>query len=624
MPNTFFGLTIGTTGLYGANMGINTTAHNISNAETEGYTRQVLNQKADSALKANGNHGMIGTGVSTYSITQVRDRYYDEKYRSNNSIAGYYEAQQYYMDSLESYFNEIQLEGFTSNFNKFNDALQELAKDPASIAVRTQANSYAQNFCDYINSTNTSLEQLQDNTNFEIRTMCEQINSYAVQIAGLTKQINTLEVNGGTANDLRDQRNLLIDGLSNICKITVNEKVLGVDDVGATEYTVRIGDKILVDTYEWNSISLAPREEKINQSDIDGLYELEWNDGQRFEGLHCGGRMQALFEMRDGNSEENFQSADGGNGTKGSTTLTVTGVNIKEIDKLHIPESGTIVIGDKEYTYSGFKANGALNTATGKMEITDYEFDIDKPLSRDYVDCEVRIGESISYKGIPYYMGQLDEFSRTFAKKFNDLTTSGKDLEGNDGLDYFNGKNRVNGSNYRFQYSEDVQKSLDKGENQTIVSSQTGSYIPADDEIGYASYYQMTAKNFSVTKEVYDDPKKIVTASDVTNGTANNDMVLEYINLADDKNMFMQGTPSGFLQTLVAELGVDTHKSQNFNKSQQNIVQAIENQRLSVSGVDMDEEAMNLVRYQNSYNLAAKVISTMNEMYDRLINYMGA
>ena len=86
----------------------------------------------------------------------------------------------------------------------------------------------------------------------------------------------------------------------------------------------------------------------------------------------------------------------------------------------------------------------------------------------------------------------------------------------------------------------------------------------------------------------------------------------------------MQGTPSGFLQTLVAELGVDTRKSQNFNKSQQNIVQAIENQRLSVSGVDMDEEAMNLVRYQNSYNLAAKVISTMNEMYDRLINYMGA
>lgn len=618
MPNTFFGLTIGTTGLYGANMGINTTAHNISNAETEGYTRQVLNQKADSALKANGTHGMIGTGVSTYSITQVRDRYYDEKYRSNNSIAGYYEAQQYYMDSLEGYFNEIQLEGFTTNFNKFNDALQELAKDPASIPVRTQANSYAQNFCDYINSTNTSLEQLQDNTNFEIRTMCEQINSYGAQIAGLTKQINTLEVNGGIANDLRDQRNLLIDGLSNICKISVNEKVVGSDDIGATEYTVRIGDRLLVDTFDWNTLKLAPREEKINQSDIEGLYELEWADGQKLDGLHCGGRMQALYEMRDGNSEENFQSAKGGNGAKGSTTFTVTGANITEIDKLHIPESGTIVIGNKEYTYKGFIAKGTENPSTGKIEIKEYEFDLEQPLAKDYANCEVRIGESISYKGIPYYMAQLDEFSRTFSKRFNDLATSGKDLEGNNGLDYFNGKSKVDGTNYIFQASATEQGSG------IVVSSKTGKYTPADSEKDYASYYQMTAKNFSVTKEVYDDPKKLVTASDVTNGTANNDMVLKYINLQDDKNMFMQGTPSGFLQTLVAELGVDTRKSQNFNKSQQNIVQAIENQRLSVSGVDMDEEAMNLVKYQNSYNLAAKVISTMNEMYDRLINYMGA
>ena len=197
MPNTFFGLTIGTTGLYGANLGINTTAHNITNAETEGYTRQVVNTRADSALKANGTHGMIGTGVSVYSVTQVRDNYYDEKYRSNNSISGYYEAQDYYMQSLEGYFNEIKLEGFNSNYNLFNDSLQELSKDPSNIAVRTQAESYAQNLCDYINSLDESLKQLQENTNFEIKTMSDKINSYAVQIAGLTKQINKLEVTGG-------------------------------------------------------------------------------------------------------------------------------------------------------------------------------------------------------------------------------------------------------------------------------------------------------------------------------------------------------------------------------------------------------------------------------------------
>ncbi|MCR5203798.1 MAG: flagellar hook-associated protein FlgK [Lachnospiraceae bacterium] len=614
MANTFFGLTIGSTGLYGANLGINTTAHNITNAETEGYTRQVLKTRADSPLKANSNYGMIGTGVSVYSVEQVRDQYYDDKFRSNNTVAGYYEGQQYYMDSLESYFNEIQLEGFNSNFNRMNDALQELAKDPSNLAVRTQANSYAQNFCDYINATAISLEQLQESTNFEVKTMADQINSYAVQIAGLTKQINTLEISGGTANDLRDQRNLLVDGLSNICKITVNERVVGVDEVGVTEYTVKIGNALLVDTFNANELRSVPREEKINQSDIDGLYELEWKDGQRFDGLHCGGRMQSLYEMRDGNSEQNFRSADGGSGVEGSKTFTVKNTSINDINKLHIAESGTIVIGDKEYTYNGFKATKG---ADGNLE---YEFALDQELVRN---CgpkdDVRIGQSISFKGIPYYMAQMDEFARTYAEKFNTIHNSGQDLDGNPALDYFNGKTKTQGDNYTLI------------ENATEVSSRTGEYAPTTAGDLNASYYQMTARNFSVTKEIYDNPRKLATTElDATgpgNGKANaakNDLVLKYIELSDDKDMFMQGTPQGFLQSLIAELGVDTHKSQNFNKSQQNIISAIQNQRLSVSGVDMDEEAMNLIRYQNSYNLAAKVISTMNEMYDKLINYMGA
>ena len=615
MPNTFFGLTIGTTGLYGANLGINTTAHNITNAETEGYTRQVVNTRADSALKANGTHGMIGTGVSVYSVTQVRDNYYDEKYRSNNSISGYYEAQDYYMQSLEGYFNEIKLEGFNSNYNLFNDSLQELSKDPSNIAVRTQAESYAQNLCDYINSLDESLKQLQENTNFEIKTMSDKINSYAVQIAGLTKQINKLEVTGGVANDLRDQRNLLIDGLSNIVDVSVNEKTVGFDEVGVTEYTVRIGDAILVDTYNYNTLKVVPREEKYNQSDLDGLYELEWPGGQHFDGLHVGGRMQALYEMRDGNSEEYFHGS--GVGMTGEKSITVKDTSINDVNKLHIAEEGVITINNREYTYNGFEAKKMVDIDGN--ESLEYTFALNEELNRDHVDSEVRIGESISFKGIVYYMQQLDEFTRTFSEKFNDIHKSGVDLDGKKGLDFFNSRNKVSGENYSFEYT------ADEINDDIVVSSRTGEYALADNDErkNTGSYYFMTARGFSVTKEVYNDPRKLVTGSDVTNGANNSDLAFKYIDLKNDKDMFMQGTPQGFLQSLVAELGVDTHKSMNFNQNHKDIVSAIENQRLSVSGVDMDEEAMNLVRYQNSYNLAAKVISTMNEMYDRLINYMG-
>ena len=88
--------------------------------------------------------------------------------------------------------------------------------------------------------------------------------------------------------------------------------------------------------------------------------------------------------------------------------------------------------------------------------------------------------------------------------------------------------------------------------------------------------------------------------------------------------MFKQGAPASFLQTLVAEIGIDTNKAANFSKSQQDILTMIDNQRLSESGVDINEEAMNLVRFQNAYNLSAKVISVMDEIYERLINGMGA
>ena len=615
MPNTFFGLTIGTTGLYGANLGINTTAHNITNAETEGYTRQVLNTRADTALKANGTYGMIGTGLSAYSITQVRDDYYDQKFRSNNTISGYYETQSYYMNSLENFFNEIRLEGFNSNYNYFNDALQELSKNPANIAIRTQAENYAQNLCDYINALDQSLSQLQNDTNFEIKSTADRINSYAIQISGLTKQINKLEVTGGKANDLRDQRNLLVDGLSSLVDISVSERTVGADEVGVTEYTVRVGDTILVDTFNYNTLTVEPRPEKVNQSDLDGLYELKWKDGTKIEGLHCGGRMQALYEMRDGNSEEYFHGS--GTGITGEKSITVKDTSINQVNKLHIPEQGVITIRNREYTYNGFEAREVVDVDGNKS--LEYTFALDEELNRDHDGSEVRIGESISFKGIAYYMQQLDEITRTFAEKFNDIHTSGYDLDGKKGLDFFNGKNSVSGENNIFERTEDEINA------DIVVSSRTGEYALPDDDAdkNKGSYYFMTAKNFSVTKEIYNNSRKMVTASDMVNGSENSDLAFKYIDLKNDKDMFLQGTPQGFLQSLVAELGVDTHKSANFNQNHKDIVTAISNQRLSVSGVDMDEEAMNLVRYQNSYNLAAKVISTMNEMYDRLINYMG-
>lgn len=617
MGSSFFGLQIGQTGLYAYQAALDTTAHNISNSETEGYTRQVMNQKAGKALRMHSSYGMAGTGVNVTGVTQLRDEYYDVKYRKNNTILGEYATKAHYMTEIEGYFNEVSLEGFTTTFNSLYNSLQELANNPASLTVRSQVLNYGKSLTEYFNSLSENMRRIQDECNFEIRNMVEKINSTAQQIAAITKQINTLEVNGGAANDLRDQRALLVDELSQIANVTVTEKVIG-DGVGITSYVIKMDGQTLVDGGLYNTLQVIPRERKLNQNDIDGLYDVAWANGQKFNlgSQNLGGTLKALYEIRDGNNRNNLR----GDATAyaGDTFVTLTSTSINEVERLNIPETGVITIGNMEYVYVGFEIN--RDEDTGEFI---YSFELEEPLWTDAIDTRASIGDSINYKGIPYYMDQMNMFIRTYAKAFNDIHRQGRDLNNNPGADFFSATNKVNGREYVFgplAESDDYYYF-----DFDTFNSQTGSFytdVPLDSLL-YGSYYFMTAENFTINSKLMYDPSQFAAATDVINGVDNNDIVEALIALKSDKGMFSLGEPGGFMNTLVADIGIDTRKANNFSLSQENIIRAITNQKLSISGVDIDEEAMNLVRFQNAYNLSAKVISVMNEIYDRLINYMG-
>lgn len=614
MPGTFFGLSIGTSGLYASQAGLNTTAHNISNIETEGYSKQVAKQQAASALRVNSSYGMAGTGVNIMGVEQLRDAYYDEKYRTNNTMYGSYSTKEYYMTSIENYFNEVKLEGFTTNFDNMYKAIQELSKNPTDLTVRTQAASYAQSTTEFVNSLSNSLNSIQSECNFEIRNQVNRINSLAQQIAIITKQINTLEVGKTTANDLRDQRNLMVEELSGFANVSVEEKIVG-DGVGVTAYTVKLDNQTLVDTYTFNQLKVVPRETKVNLNDADGLYDIQWASGTKLntQSPTLGGTIQALFEMRDGNNAENFQGKV--TAESGDMTITITDTNINSETKLNIPPSGILTIQNREYHYNGFAVT--LDEDTGNYS---YEFSLDDEIVVDVEDANVKVGPSISYKGIPYYMSELNEFVRTYSKAFNDVHTSGVDLNGDQGLDFFNGRDVTTGENFVF---DQAQSEIDNG---YLFTSKSGYYesLYEGEDFNYGSYYLMTAKNYGITDEVYTNPNKFVTTATNTDGIGNNDIVEKMLALKDDVSMFHQGKPAQFFQTLVAEIGIDTKKTTNFSANQKDILTAVENQRLSICGVDSEEEAMSLIRYQNAYGLSAKAITVMDECFDKLINYMGA
>lgn len=618
MGSTFFGLNIGKSGLYAYQAALDTTAHNITNAETDGYSKQVVGQQAGKALQVNSTYGMAGTGVDITGVTQLRDSYYDEKYWTSNTTLGEYDTKSHYMTEIENYFNEENDDGFTKTYSTLYDSLQELQKNPSSLTVRTQVTNYAESLGEYFNGISNSLQSIQEELNFEVKNQVDKVNSTAQQIASLTKQINTIEVNGMKANDLRDQRNLLIDNLSKIANVSVSEKVVGEEGVGVTSYVVKIDNQTLVDGISSYKLKVVPRESKNNMNDIDGLYDIAWESGQNFNlaSSTLGGTLKALYEMRDGNNLSNLQGT--ASAEIGDTSIEMTDTNINSAEKLNIPREGVITIGNQTYAYTGFEVK--KDTATNKLK---YTFELKDPVSAEAVDMKASIGDSINYKGIPYYMNQMNELVRTYAENFNNIHRQGTTLNGKCGEDFFTATDQVSGRQYTFGPLEDSDDKYYYDYN--TFTSDTGGYYEdvSDSQPLYGSYYYMTAANFKVNSDIISDPKNMATGTNITDGTENNDIVDKLLAMKTDKSIFTQGTAEGFFQSTVAEIGIDSKKASSFTTNQENIRSAIDNQRQSVSGVDKEEEAMNLIKFKNAYNLSAKVISVMNQVYDKLINYMG-
>ena len=131
MASTFFGLTIAYTGLQAAQTSINVTSHNLANINTKGYTRESASTKAADALRTYARYGTLGSGVVVDAINQTRDSYYDEKYRNNNTNYGQYNVKNSYMSQIENYLNEFTLKGYSTEYENFFSALNQLDRTPA-------------------------------------------------------------------------------------------------------------------------------------------------------------------------------------------------------------------------------------------------------------------------------------------------------------------------------------------------------------------------------------------------------------------------------------------------------------------------------------------------------------
>lgn len=616
MASTFFGLDIAYTGVQAANAKLNTTANNIANVDTKGYTRQEATQVASDALRISQSYGMAGTGVTVTDINQVRNEFYDVKYWQAQTNLGQYDMKMYYMYQIEDYFTDKDtVEGFEPIFSAMFDSLEEVYKQAGTPSTKTQFIGAAGDLCEYFNAQATNLEKLQLGVNEEIKNKVDEINSIAEQIATLNKQINTIEVNHLRANELRDKRNLLIDQLSRIVDVEVRETPIyttpgGSEKSGIYTYEVSIaGGQILVQGYEYNTLECVARsaEEKVNQSDADGLFEIKWSNTMDFNlyGANLGGELKGLIEVRDGNNEEYFHGTTKSvkPNSDGTYEVTIEVPNkdyLTDMNKCTLPDSGQLTLVNTKYKYSGFEFDGTKNPPTYTFKIEPDPGQADPTI---FDGKEARVGTKVDYQGIPYYQEQMNEWVRIFAKAMNDIEKTAVDEEGNPAEVLFTAKDKVNGTEIKFDDSLADNK-----------------YKSSDSD-----YYRLTAGNLSINNEMVKDASKFGTTVDIKKGGDAQDVTELLLTVQDDKNKvnFRGCSAKEFLQCITSDIALSANNAKTFTENYTNINKSVSQTRLSISGVDNDEEALHLVKFQEAYNLSAKVMQIMTEIYDRLILQTG-
>jgi len=523
MNSAFFEFNVATSALFTAKNGLSVTSNNIANSATKGYSRQVALQKASEPLPGVCGKGMVGTGSEVYGVGQIREFYLDKKYWRQNATLGEYEIKNDQLELVETVFSELSSMGVNSTVNEFLNSISSLTFSAGDKTYRTNVINFASIFVDNINSYAVSLQNQQKDLNDEVNALVKKINSISDQVVSLNKQIFTNELDGNHANELRDQRALLLDELSQY----VNTEVKITNSEYGEKLSVLINGQTLVNHFENQKLTCDARasEEKVDKDDAVGLYDITWNSGIPFSTKGLSGTLKGLLDIRDGN---------------------------------------------------------VITDDTAGTEFANKVQD---------------------YKGIPYYIDKLNTLVQTVARVFNEgKTLDGTDIEGIDG--HINGYDAYgNKGNLFFTYKNNEGK------------------IVEDTELDYS---QITAFNFSLSGDLSSDPSKLAAStSDTTTEVSNNEIILQFTKIRNDGSIFKEGNVFDYINGTSSSLAIDRRQANNFNDFYTELTSETDNQRLSVSGVSLNEELTNMIKFQQLYVASAKLMQSISKIYDTTINGLG-
>lgn len=483
--SSFFGIEIAKKSLMVNQRGIELTAHNLANAMTPGYSRQVLNTRAivppaGNALKSTGAAN-IGSGVDIVSITSVRNEFYDAMYRTENALLSEMSTKSTALVYIEDVLGEGANGGLLQTLSAVYDDIDLLSQNAESTLYREQLRQDVITLTNGLNQTAAALHTYRREQDENVRSIVGQINELATRVADFNNAIFKYELSGNRANDLRDQRSLLVDELSGLAGTMVQESADG-------KLTVTLGGVSLVSHISAHRIELSPGEPD--------------------------------------------------------------------------PATGTMYV-TPTWADSGITAFPASGSLRGALDIRDSQAPTDP--------------------GIPYYLSRLDTLAASLVEAFNGVNSAG----------------------YTLPYGENA--------------SRTG--------VNFFRPDRTHAFDITLSDELLESGANIAASLEAVSETenwSNAENLKLLLTLRDSSQLISGGVTLGnhesFMRTLTTDIATTAHYTAGRAKTQQQMADAMDEQRLSVSGVSLDEEPINLLRYQQSYQAAAKLVTVLDEMLSTLIN----
>lgn len=627
MGNFFNSINVGLKALQVQKTSLDVTGHNISNANSEGYSRQRVTQTADRAVPLPGMNmpagaGQLGTGVKIEEINRIRDQFIDGQINEEGQVLGEWEKRYQGLHRIELIFNEPSDSSLDFALSEFWKSLQDLSNNPEDAAVRETVKERGVALADTFHSLHDQLLDYKSSLNDDVATTVHEINSYAWRIADLNNQILSINTSGKKPNDLMDKRDLLFEKLNSLVDVQGH-----IDQKGSLN--INLGGVSFVTHNKVNELEvqkLNPTEDsesnyedpvffketgekaEIRSGELGGLLTVRDSDIDQYLG-----QLNEMAETIKNGFNEIHESGYDFYGNKGKAFFTIGGEDWKA-ETLY--DDGELIVNDNKL-YIVTDSNG-INSASS---------DIRSFIEKEQMKFVGGISPAATFN-----------VTEEIADDVN-LIAAGTIAEG---YDYSEDSNVASALitdldqvEVGHEYSVEIKKEADDTLTYKIIDLTDNNFIEAegvydgteitDPEVTDAdgntkNLSELIGISFTIKGDIEEDTKTTVDISRKGNG-AN---ALKMAAVIREDKLFNNGEANltDHYGSIISELGIDTQRAKQMVENQNVLVDQLNNQRTSISGVSLDEEMANMIQYQQAYNAAAKIITTTDKMLDTLMSIL--